>query len=46
VRTVRAEFLFALASQCHAPPPVVDEMTVTDFVRLTQSLEDMSARGD
>jgi len=27
---------------CHAPPPVVDEMTVRDFVRLTEGLERMA----
>ncbi len=31
----RAQYLFALAHTCHVPPPVVDELTVADFGRLT-----------
>lgn len=41
----RGEYLFALARECHAPPPVVDAMTVTDFVRLAEGLDELAERG-
>lgn len=37
--TARAEYLFPLARACHIAPPVVSEMTVTDFGRLTLAID-------
>ena len=36
---LRAEYLFPLARLCHCPPPVVDEMRVTDFALLISSID-------
>lgn len=35
----RAEYLFALAQTCHVAPPLVGELTVTDFGQLTLGID-------
>jgi hypothetical protein len=41
---LRARYLFDLAAICHCPPPVVDQMKVTDFARLIAGLDQMRAQ--
>lgn len=36
---MRAEYLFALGHLCHVPPAAVDDLTVTDFANLTDSVD-------
>ena len=40
----RAAYLFALASVCNTPPPVVDALTVLDFGRLTAGIDAAQGR--
>ena len=44
IRQLRAEYLFPLAHLCHCPPPVVDEMRVTDFALLISSIDAYQAQ--
>ena len=36
---LRARYLFLLAHLCHCPPPVVDDMRVTDFALLIDAID-------
>jgi hypothetical protein len=49
VTASRGRYLYLLAHLCHCPPPVVDEMRVTDFALLvdgiSQHLAEMSRPG-
>lgn len=36
---LRARYLFLLGHLCHCPPPVVDEMRVTDFALLIDGID-------
>jgi hypothetical protein len=36
---MRGQYLFPLAHLCHCPPPVVDEMRVTDFAVLIDGID-------
>lgn len=35
----RAEYLFALARDCHVPPAAADELTMADFAQLTMGID-------
>lgn len=39
VSELRGRYLFLLAHLCHCPPPVVDEMRVTDFALLIDAID-------
>ena len=41
----RAEYLFALAHECHVTPPGVDELTLADFGRLTLGIDALNDDG-
>ena len=36
---MRAEYLFDLARVCNLTPPDVDDLTITDFANLTDSID-------
>lgn len=41
----RAEYLFALARDCHVPPAAVGELTLADFAQLTINIDALNDPG-